>query len=220
MARNGGRRAASRAGKKRGDRRAASGAGKKRGGRRPAVGGRQGGGSRSKGPATPAAIGRRICASGLPAVRRKRATGFGAVAAVAEATADGWDVAWAVADATASASGQRGGSTLVGAVRRLKTRARLARLAEVLAAVGSRHRLGLLLKLLDGPATYAGLRKATKLKAGPLYHHIAQLRLAGLIGPKERDLYELTRGGRNVVLVALTLPALARDRRARPVAVE
>ena len=169
----------------------------------------------------PGAVGPRIGARGVPTGRRKRGEGFGAVAAVAEATEAGWDLAWAVADATAMAkgSGRGGGSRLGGAGRHLKTPGRVAKLAGLLAAVGSRHRLGLLLKLLEGPATYAGLRKATKLKAGPLYHHIAQLRLAGLIGPKERDLYELTRGGRNVVLVALTLPALARDKRPRPVAV-
>jgi predicted transcriptional regulator len=73
-----------------------------------------------------------------------------------------------------------------------------------------------LLKLLEGPATYRALAKATRLRAGPLYHHIAQLRLAGLVRPKERDLYALTRGGRNALLAALTIPRLAKDKRARP----
>ena len=101
-------------------------------------------------------------------------------------------------------------------MRRPATGRQAARLAGVLAAVGSPHRLKILVKLLEGPATYRSLQRTTRLKAGPLYHHIGQLRLAGLIGPKQRDLYDLTRGGRNLVLVALTLPSLVRDRRARP----
>jgi predicted transcriptional regulator len=69
--------------------------------------------------------------------------------------------------------------------------------------------------LLDGPATYRALQKATGLAAGPLYHHVNQLRLAGLILPKQRDLYELTRGGRNLYMIALTLAPLTGDRRRR-----
>ncbi len=60
--------------------------------------------------------------------------------------------------------------------------------------------------------------KVTKLKAGPLYHHINQRRLAGLMLPKERDLYELTRGGRNLIVTAMALGSLVRDARRRPVA--
>jgi len=71
--------------------------------------------------------------------------------------------------------------------------------------------------LLQGPTVYRAVQRATKLLPGPLYHHINQLRLAGLILPKQRDLYELTRGGRNVVLVAATLNKLAKAGRARPV---
>lgn len=85
-----------------------------------------------------------------------------------------------------------------------------------MAAVGHPHRGKIMLKLLDGPATYRTLQKVTRLKAGPLYHHINQLRLAGLILPKQRDLYELTRGGRNLILAAMLLGPLIRDTRRRP----
>ncbi len=71
-------------------------------------------------------------------------------------------------------------------------------------------------KLLEGPATYQALKRLTKLKVGPLYHHVNQLRLAGIILPKQRDLYELTRGGRNLILVAMALGRLTRDLRRRP----
>jgi len=86
-----------------------------------------------------------------------------------------------------------------------------------MAAVGHEVRAKLLVKLLEGPATYKALKRVAKQEAGPLYHHISQLRLAGLILPKQRDLYELTRGGRNLILVVLAMSPLVRDRRRRPV---
>ncbi len=91
-----------------------------------------------------------------------------------------------------------------------------ARMCETFAAIGHVARARILTKLLEGPATYAALQRTTKLKAGPLYHHINQLRLTGLILPKQRDIYELTRGGRNLAAVALTLAPLLGDLRRRP----
>ena len=85
-----------------------------------------------------------------------------------------------------------------------------------LAAVGHVQRGKIMSKLLDGPATYRALQRVTKLKAGPLYHHINQLRLAGLMLPKQRDLYELTRGGRNLILTVLAMGRLIKDTKRRP----
>ena len=92
-----------------------------------------------------------------------------------------------------------------------------ARMCRVLAAAGHETRIKILLKLLSGPATYRAVQRVTKAPPGPLYHHINQLRLAGLIRPKQRDLYELTRGGRNLVLGIAALTPLVTDRRRRPV---
>lgn len=88
-----------------------------------------------------------------------------------------------------------------------------------LAAAGHEVRGKLMLKLLDGPATYRALKRVTRLEPGPLYHHINQLRLAGLILPKQRDLYELTRGGRNLILAMMVLDRAVHDRRRRPIPV-
>ena len=87
----------------------------------------------------------------------------------------------------------------------------LARLANGLA---NRHRLLIVRELFRGPATYEALAAATSLRAGPLYHHVAQLRLAAIIAPKERNLYRLTRGGRALVTILLAALPLARDARA------
>ena len=99
---------------------------------------------------------------------------------------------------------------------RLRRSVRVERTARILGVLGSRHRLRILGALAGGGATYRGLVKTTGLAAGPLYHHVNQLRLAGLILPKQRDLYELTRGGRNLVLVAMALGPLVSDARRRP----
>ena len=92
-----------------------------------------------------------------------------------------------------------------------------ARTWRAMAAAGHSMRLMILGRLLEGPATYQSLKHATKLKPGPLYHHINQLRLAGLILPKQRDLYELTRGGRNLVIALALIGPLIGDRRRRPI---
>lgn len=89
-------------------------------------------------------------------------------------------------------------------------------LCRAMAAVGHPQRGRILCKLLEGPATYQALQHLTKLKAGPLYHHVGELRMAGLMLPRQRDLYELTRAGRNVILATLALGSLVRDGRRRP----
>ena len=108
---------------------------------------------------------------------------------------------------------KRGLGRAVGGLPRIS-----AHTCRALAAAGHTQRAALLRKLLQGPATYRALQKVTKLKAGPLYHHVNHLRLAGLILPKQRDLYELTRGGRNLILTVMAMRPLIRDSRRRPLA--
>jgi len=93
-----------------------------------------------------------------------------------------------------------------------------ARFCQAMFALGHGQRVKLVRKLLDGPCTYQSLKHLTKLKPGPLYHHINQLRLAGLIRPRQRDLYELTRAGRNMILGMMVLVPMSRDSRPRPIA--
>lgn len=93
-----------------------------------------------------------------------------------------------------------------------------ARVCQAMFALGHTQRTKVIRKLLDGPATYQALKRLTKLEPGPLYHHVNQLRLAGLILPRQRDLYELTRAGRNIMLGMLVLAPLTHDSRRRPTA--
>lgn len=98
------------------------------------------------------------------------------------------------------------------AVRSLVSR----QVCRVLAALGHVDRVRILTKLLSGPGTYQAIQRVTGLKAGPLYHHVRELREAGLLMPKERDLYELTRAGRNAILSAAAMAPMLKDMRRRP----
>ena len=98
------------------------------------------------------------------------------------------------------------------AVGRL-TAAQTRSLVRLLNGLANTHRLGIIRELLRGPVTYESLAAATKLRGGPLYHHVAQLRLAGLVAPRERNRYRLTRAGRTLVTVLLAVLPLARDSR-------
>jgi DNA-binding HxlR family transcriptional regulator len=88
---------------------------------------------------------------------------------------------------------------------RLRRKVCVDRVAPMMGVLGSRHRLQILGRLAGGAATYRGLVKSTGLSAGPLYHHVNQLRLAGLVRPKERDLYEITPRGLRCLLMAAAL---------------
>lgn len=144
--------------------------------------------------------------------RLRRSGGCGAVVLVAECAEGRCDVTQRIE--IVAAGPRRPGSAA-------RPRVRLARAAgaasPALAAAGHAQRLAILALLVEGPATYRALQRLTKLKAGPLYHHVHQLRMAGLILPKQRDLYELTRGGRNLMMVVVAVAPLVRDARRRPV---
>ncbi len=80
--------------------------------------------------------------------------------------------------------------------------------SRLLAAVSHPQRIAILKILLCGPACYRLLTKTTGLKAGPLYHHLGELRSAGLVGPKTRDIYSITRKGKRAMLLILALTRL------------
>jgi len=152
-----------------------------------------------------------------PADCRAPAVGLGAAMTVVEALGGKTDVQNATAEAfiRGRRAGRLPNTAMEEAARRICRRGDIPALAGVLAALGSVHRLTILAQLLEGPATYRALGRRTSLKAGPLYHHINQLRLAGLVGPKARDTYVLTRAGRNAVLGALAMGSLVKDTRLR-----
>jgi len=183
-----------------------------------------------RGRKTPAARARRIWAtartrqaiqkallSQIPV--RPPAYGLGTCLFVVEATGTSWDAVCALTGwfADGRRSPRSADEEIELAARAFANKANIRRLGRLLAALGNPHRVKILAALLAGPQTYRGLVRATKLRAGPLYHHINQLRLAGFLAPKVRDTYVLTRAGRNLVLVALSLGPLMRDGRIRPV---
>lgn len=94
--------------------------------------------------------------------------------------------------------------------KRISRGIRTDRLARSLAAIAHPQRLLILFKLLAGEANHKLLAKETGLKAGPLYYHLRELREAGLIGPRVRDLYTLTRKGRRIILAAVATDRLCK----------
>lgn len=92
--------------------------------------------------------------------------------------------------------------------RRVARSAKPESLSRLLAPLAHPQRIRILLKLLGGEATHQLLSKATKLKAGPLYHHLRELRAAGFIGPKVRDVYTLSLKGRRAILATLAVGRL------------
>jgi len=138
--------------------------------------------------------------------------GAAAIVAVGERTIGGGDVvvegsvAFAGSGTRTKDSGGGGGVGSSG-LRLSGLRA----VARALAAAGNEHRLAILRRLLRGSVGYRSLAACTGLKPGPLYHHIRQLRLAGLILPERRDVYELTGGGRNLILLTAAAARLMTD---------
>ncbi|MFQ6048072.1 MAG: helix-turn-helix domain-containing protein [Phycisphaerae bacterium] len=82
------------------------------------------------------------------------------------------------------------------------------------AALGHPHRLAILKAILTGADSYQQLRDRVGLKAGPLYHHVRELRLAGLLELGGRDSYHLSQLGQDVVLLACSLARMVSKRTA------
>jgi len=151
----------------------------------------------------------------FPELRKQ--DGLGSVVAVGERVAGKWHMdVESVQIPTVWKGGSDAKTPACRSKRAVGGQRRVHAITAPFAALGHAKRLDLMIALMEGPGTYADLQKATKLKPGPLYHHVSQLRLARLILPKQRDLYELTRAGRNLMLVALALEPLLRDSKPRP----
>jgi len=80
-------------------------------------------------------------------------------------------------------------------------------LARFLAAFGQRRRLQISRAILAGANTHIQLAKASGLAAGPLYHHIRALERAGILVVVERNRYDLTAFGRDLLLATTVLVA-------------
>ncbi len=85
-----------------------------------------------------------------------------------------------------------------------------ADLAKFLAAFGQRRRLRISRAILSGANTHHELARVSGLAPGPLYHHIKTLERAGMLVVVERNRYDLTAFGRDLLLVATILIASAK----------
>jgi DNA-binding transcriptional ArsR family regulator len=150
--------------------------------------------------------------------RPRRADSGGLAVALSTSWTDGRTSDTRRIELTGTAAGRRRRNTNAvrsveardAAARRIARGARPEILARLLAAIAHPQRAEILLKLLGGEATHRSLAKTTGLKAGPLYHHLRELRMAGLIGPKVRDLYVLTARGARAILATMAIERLCR----------
>jgi Mn-dependent DtxR family transcriptional regulator len=76
------------------------------------------------------------------------------------------------------------------------------RIAKLCNAMGNPRRVAMLKAIFIGAGSYAQLAETLGLKAGPLYHHVRELRLAGLLELAQRDTYRLTEYGKYALLLA------------------
>jgi len=85
-------------------------------------------------------------------------------------------------------------------------------LARVLAGFAQRSRVGVLRAILSGANTHAALKHRTGLAAGPLYHHLRSLERAGLVVFVERNRYDVSQLGRDLIMLATVACADANQR--------
>ena len=76
------------------------------------------------------------------------------------------------------------------------------RIAKLCNAMANPRRVAMLKAIFTGAGSYAELSDRLGLKAGPLYHHVRELRLAGLLELAQRDTYRLTEYGKYALLLA------------------
>lgn len=99
---------------------------------------------------------------------------------------------------------------------RLLGTASLEAVARVCNGFGHTQRLRIARAILTGANTHLALRDAVGLSPGPLYHHIRSMERAGLVETVDRNRYDLTSVGRDLLLVtAVTLQLQARGRGGR-----
>jgi len=140
--------------------------------------------------------------------RRGPAFGIGVLFAIAESSGGKPALRLVRRESFSKRPGGRNRSKLLDSVNE-------SALARALAGLGQRRRVAVLRAILSGANTHAALRQATRLDAGPLYHHLRSLERAELVRFVERNRYDVTPFGRD--LIALLTVACAG--KARPSAV-
>lgn len=121
--------------------------------------------------------------------------GVGVLVAVAEVAGRKPEVRQSRREAFESAPGRRPRERLLRTVD-------VAELARALGGLAHAQRVRIACAILSGANTHHGLEKATGLRPGPLYHHLRALERAGLLTCVDRNRYDLSGRGRDLLLVA------------------
>jgi hypothetical protein len=81
-------------------------------------------------------------------------------------------------------------------------------LAKLLAGFGHPQRVAIVKAIFTGAGSYGALCEKVGLKAGPMYHHLRELRLAGVLADGPRDVYRLTQQGRDALMLVCSLSSI------------
>ncbi len=81
-------------------------------------------------------------------------------------------------------------------------------IARWMSALAHPQRVAIVKAVFCGAVNYGDLRERVPLKAGPMYHHLRELRLAGVLTVGTRDVYQLTPIGRNLLIVACSIGSI------------
>lgn len=84
----------------------------------------------------------------------------------------------------------------------LTARIEAAKIAGHLGGLAHPDRIRLAIAIMTGADTHMKLRTETQLAAGPLYHHLRAMQLAGLVHQPSRNFYTLTEPGETLLLIA------------------
>lgn len=77
-----------------------------------------------------------------------------------------------------------------------------AKIAGQLGGLAHPDRIRLAIAMMTGADTHMKLSTQTRLAAGPLYHHLRAMQLAGLVHQPSRNFYTLTERGETLLLIA------------------
>lgn len=84
----------------------------------------------------------------------------------------------------------------------LTARIDAAQVAGKLGGLAHPDRIRLAIAMMTGADTHLKLSTETRLAAGPLYHHLRAMQLAGLVHQPSRNFYTLTEQGEMLLLIA------------------
>ncbi|HUN82696.1 MAG TPA: hypothetical protein VMV81_14420 [Phycisphaerae bacterium] len=130
----------------------------------------------------------------------KKRFGVGVLLALAQRQGDEAAVRYAAIEEAFERPGLRPKAALL-------ARADARKISELLTGLAHPDRIRVATAIMTGANTHRLLKESLQLKTGPLYHHLRELQMAGLVGMASRNFYVLTEPGELALYIATGLAA-------------